>query len=228
MPFRECARLYLELHQDAWGAVHRGQWHATLRDYVFPVLGEVPVADIDEAAVLKAIEPIWKTKNETAARVRGRIESILDYARAHGFRTNDNPARALLAALPKPSTVRTVKHLAALPWRDVPTFMAELRLQESRVARCLEFAILTATRRSEVTGATWDEIDGGSRTWAIPSARMKAGREHRIPLSPRALEIVEGLPRDGTRVFGTFDKKMMLYLLNSCGLAFQIQLLRLR
>jgi integrase len=214
MPFKECARLYLELHQDAWGVVHRRQWHATLRDYVYSVLGDVAAADIDQAAVLKVIEPIWKTKTVTAARVRGRIESILDYATANGFRTGDNPARALLAALPKPGKLRKVKHLAALPWQDVPAFVAELRRQESRVARCLEFSILTATRRSEATGATWAEIDFKSRTWTIPDTRMKAAREHRIPLSPRALEIVKSLPREGGRLFGAFDIKMVLYLLN--------------
>ncbi len=214
MPFKECARLYLELHQDAWSRVHRRQWHATLRDYVYPTLGEIAVADIDQAAVLKAIEPIWKTKNVTAARVRGRIENILDYATANGFRTGDNPARALLAALPKPSKVHKIEHLAALPWQDVPAFMADLRQQKSKIARCLEFIVLTATRRAEATGATWVEIDLKSKTWTIPDTRMKAAREHRIPLSPQVLEILESLPRTDPRLFGTFDMKMVLYLLN--------------
>ena len=150
----------------------------------------------------------------TATRVRGRIESIIDYATANGFRTGDNPARALLAALPKAGKINTVKHLVALPWRELPTLTAELRRQQSTVARCLEFTILTAARRSEAAGATWNEIDFQSKTWIVPSDRMKARREHRVPLSSRALEILEALPRDGAPVFGAFDKKMVLYLLN--------------
>jgi integrase len=214
MPFRECARLYLELHQDGWGAKHREQWCATLRDYVFPALGDLSVADIDQAAVLKVIEPIWRTKTVTAARIRGRVESILDYASASGFRAGDNPARALLAALPKAAKTHTVEHHAALPWSQLPEFMAALRAESSPAARCLEFMILTAARTSEATGAAWGEIDLKTQTWTVPGTRMKAGREHRVPLAPRAIEILDGMPRNGMTVFGTFHNKALPRVLN--------------
>src|SRR5262249_31096543 len=149
IPFKECTRLYLELHEAGWGRVHRDQWIASLHDHVFPVLGDLPVAEIDQAAVLKAIEPIWKTKTVTAARARGRIESVLDYAAANNFRTGDNPARALLAALPKQSKTHKVEHHAALPWQEMPGFMTQLREQGSPAAQCLEFLILTASRTGE-------------------------------------------------------------------------------
>jgi integrase len=209
MPFRDCARLYLDLHQEGWSAKHREQWTSTLRDYVFPAIGELAVADIDQAAILKVIEPIWKTRTVTAARVRGRIESVLDYATASGFRTGDNPARALLAALPKQTKTHRVEHHAALPWQEIPGFMAELRREGSTLAHCLEFIVLTAARTSEATGATWDEIDLKARAWVIPGNRMKAGKEHRVPLPPRALEILSRGPRDGPLVFGAFHNKAL-------------------
>ena len=170
MPFRDCARLYLDLHQEGWSAKHREQWTSTLRDYVYPTLGALAVADIDQAAVLKVVEPIWKTKTVTAARVRGRIESVLDYATASGFRGGDNPARALLAALPKQSKAHRVEHHAALPWQEIPAFMVALRHEQSTLACTLEFIVLTAARTSEVTGATWDEIDLKPACGSFPAA----------------------------------------------------------
>ena len=208
-PRRPCrfairARLYLDLHQEGWSGTHSRQWHTTLRDYVFPVLGELAVADIDQAAVLKVIEPIWKVKTVTAARVRARIESVLDYATASGFRAGDNPARALRAALPKQSRAHRVEHHAALPWQEIPAFMATLRQEPTALARALEFLILTAARTSEMTGATWGELDLATRTWAIPASRMKARKEHRVPLSDYALKILADTPRKGPRVYGPF------------------------
>ena len=144
MTFRHCAELYLKLHSGGWSAIHASQWTNTLRDYAYPVIGELSAADIDQAVVLKIIEPIWQTKTVTASRLRGRIESVLDYATASGLRVGDNPARALLAALPKAGRTHKVEHHAALAWRDVPAFMADLSAENSTTARCLEFMILAA------------------------------------------------------------------------------------
>jgi integrase len=207
--FQRCAELYLNLHEQGWGPKHREQWSATLRDYVYPVIGDMSVPDVDQAAVLKIIEPIWKTKTVTAARIRGRIESVLDYAAANNFRSGDNPARALLTALPKQAKTHKVEHHAALPWREIPNLMTELRRDNSVAARCIELIILTASRTSETTGATWDEIAFAEKTWAIPPERMKGRKEHRIPLSDRALEILESLPRKGRFVFGHLHNKAL-------------------
>jgi integrase len=214
MTFRECARLYLALHESGWGAEHAQQWHSTLRDYAFPTLGGMSVADIDQAAVLKCIEPIWTTKTVTAARVRGRIEAILDYGTASGLRVGDNPARSLLAALPKQTRVHRVEHHAAVPWRELPLLMAELRALDTVVARCLEFTILTASRSGEAAGALWAEIDLAAKVWTVPASRMKGRREHRVPISPRAAEILMDLPRQGERVFGMPYDKQLARLLN--------------
>jgi integrase len=207
MTFRDCAKAYIALHADSWrNAKHRAQWSSSLETYAFPILGKMLVRDIDPASVFRAVEPIWKTKGETAARVRGRIEAILDYASASGFRIGDNPARHILASLPK----RNGKaHHAALPYVEMPELMAALRQQPDTPSRALEFTILTAARRNEVIGATWDEIDLKAKTWTVPAARMKGGKEHRQPLSDRALEILSGLPRRGKSVFGV-DAQILL------------------
>ena len=209
MPFRECARLYLALHESGWGAKHAEQWHATLRDYVFPVLGDMPVVDIDQATVLKVIEPLWQTKTVTATKIRGRIESVLDYASASGFRTGDNPARALLVALPKAAKTHRVEHHPALAWKEMPTFMAALREVNSAPARALEFVILTASRTSEAVEATWGEIDVGARLWTVPGNRMKAGREHRVPLSDRTIEILGDAGQSTGRIFPHLHNKAL-------------------
>jgi integrase len=202
MTLRQCAKLYLDLHQDGWkSAKHREQWTSSLKNYVFPVLGDLSVADIDPAAVMKVVQPLWKEKTVTASRVRGRIEAILDYASASGFRTGDNPARHVSVALPKKSTIAKVEHLAALPWREVPAFVADLRKLQGAPARGLEFLILTGVRTGEALGAAWDEIDRKTKTWTIPGNRMKAGNPHRVPLSARAVEILDG-QRGGPYVFG--------------------------
>jgi len=155
---------------------------------------------------MKALQPIWTTKPETASRVRGRIESVLDWARASGFRTGENPARwrgHLENLLPKKTKVRRIEHHAALPYAELPSFMAELREQERIAARALEFAILTAARTGEAIGATWSEINLAERLWTIAAGRMKANREHRVPLCDRAIEILEGMQKtqDGDFLF---------------------------
>jgi integrase len=162
------------------------------------------VSAIDTALVVKIIEPIWKEKTETASRLRGRIESVLDWAAVRGFRTGENPARwrgHLDKLLPKRGAVRAVKHHAAIPYPDMPAFMAELRNRDGISARALEWTILSAVRTGETIGARWSEIDHNARFWAIPAERTKGQREHRIPLSPRALEILSLLPREGEFIF---------------------------
>jgi integrase len=201
MTFRQCAEAYMALHEPGWGAAHRHQWNASLSTYVYPKIGDLPVRDIDQAAIMQLIEPLWSVKTTTASRVRSRIEAILDYALAHKFRQGDNPAR-ILAALPKPATIAKPESFASLPWQDVPQFMSELRALQSVAARCTEFLILTAARTNEAIGARWSEIDLKGKTWAIPADRMKSGIKHSIPLSDRAVEILSNLPRTGPLVFG--------------------------
>jgi integrase len=207
MSFAACAEGYIAAHKPAWrNAKHRDQWSNTLRCYVEPVFGPLPVQAIDTALVLKAIEPIWNEKPETASRVRGRIEAILDWATARGFRQGENPARwrgHLDKLLPKKSKVRRVEHHAALPYPEIAIFIAELRQQAGVAARALEFAILTASRTGEVMGARWDEFDRSDRLWTVPAGRMKSGKEHRVPLSDAALAVLEDLHklRHGDYVF---------------------------
>jgi integrase len=199
MTFRQCAAAYISLHGDGWGREHLHQWNASLAAYVYPKIGDMPVRDVDQAAVMRIVEPLWKTKTTTAGRVRSRIEAVLDYATAHKFYEGDNPAR-VLAALPKKSKVAPVKHFASVPWQEIPTFMAELGGLESTAARCLEFAVLTAARSDEAIGAEWDEIKGD--TWEVPASRMKGRVLHRVPLNKRALKLLASLPKDGRYIFG--------------------------
>lgn len=207
MTFRQCAEAYIGSHEAGWrNPKHRAQWPATLMAYVYPAFGALPVAAIDTALVMKAVEPIWTKKPETASRVRGRIESVLDWAAARGYRQGDNPARwrgHLDNLLPKRSKVRRVEHHAALPYPEIGEFTAALRGQEGIAARALEFLILTAARTGEVIDAKWEEFDLAERLWTVPAERMKAGKEHRVPLAGRALEIVEEMAgiRSGEYVF---------------------------
>jgi integrase len=213
LTFRECAEAYIAAHQAGWrNAKHAAQWPATLAAYAYPVIGALPVQAIDVGLVLKVVEPIWNTKPETASRVRGRIESVLDWATARGYRQSENPARwrgHIENLLPQKLKVRRVEHLAALPYIEMSAFMVELRTQENIPARALEFAILTATRTGEVTGARWDEIDAEGRLWTIPASRMKAGREHKVPLSEAALSILAGVERKGSRIFSILPHSML-------------------
>jgi len=202
--FRQCAEKYIEANRAGWkNARHAAQWPATLADYVYPIFGDLPVQSIDTGLVLKALEPIWAKKTETAARVRGRIERVLDWARVRGYREGENPARwegHLRETLPSRSKLSRSHH-DAVPYSEMPAFMAELRAKEGVSARALEFTILTAARTGEATGAKWSEIDLGARMWTIPAERMKAGREHRVPLSDRVLALLAELPRVGEHVF---------------------------
>lgn len=205
MTFKQCAEAYIEANRAGWrNAMHAAQWPSTLEAYAYPIFGDLPVASVDVALVTKALEPIWQTKTETASRLRGRIEAVLDWAKVRGYRDGENPARwrgHLEQILPRPSKVARVEHLAALPFADVPAFMLELRGKESVAARALEFTILTAARTGEAFGAKWTEIDVVKKVWELPPGRTKAARAHAVPLSDRALAILESLPREGETIF---------------------------
>jgi integrase len=207
LSFGECATAYIRAHEPGWrGQKSARQWTASISTFVDPVFGEAPVQAVDTVLVLKAIEAIWRSKPETARRLRGRIESILDWAAARGYRQGENPARwrgHLENLLALRSKVARVEHHPALPYRELAAFMAELRREEGIGAAALEFCILTAARTGEIIGARWDEIDTAERLWIVPAARIKAGREHRVPLSDEALAIVAKMAsiRHGQFVF---------------------------
>lgn len=193
--FGEAARAYLDAHEAGWrNEKHRAQWSMTLTDYAGPHMGELPVAAVETAHVVAALTPLWTTRPETASRLRGRIEAVLDFAAVHGWREGVNPARwrgHLDKLFPRRSKVRTTRHHPALAWQELGAFMAALRGKEMVSARALEFGILTAARTGEVLGASWAEIDLKAAIWTIPAARMKAGREHRVPLSGAALALLD-------------------------------------
>jgi integrase len=197
MTFRECAERYIEAHEAGWkNPKHAKQWPSTLGTYVYPVFGSLPVQAIDVGLVMKVLEPIWRTKPETAGRVRARIEAVLDWAKARGYRNGENPAQwrgHLDNLLPARSKVRKVEHHPALPYGEMGDFIARLREQEGIAARALEFLILTASRTGEVIGARWEEFDLEKKVWTVPGDRMKAGKEHRVPLSDHAFAIIEGI-----------------------------------
>lgn len=199
LTFAQCADAYIGMASAEWkNTKHEAQWRSTLETYAYPVIGKVLARDVTEDHVLKILEPIWQTKTETASRVRGRIEAVLDYATAKKYRSGDNPARwrgFLDKHLPKPKKIAKVQHHPALPYADMGAFMAELKAQHGMGARALEFAILTAARSGEVRGATWGEIDLDAGTWTIPAGRMKAEKEHRVALSTAATKLLRALPR---------------------------------
>jgi integrase len=194
MTFRDVADAYIAAHEASWrNAKHRQQWSNTLETYAHPILGDVPVADVNTGAVMRVLEPIWREKAETASRLRGRIESVLDYAKARGWRDGENPARwrgHVANMLPKRSKVQPVEHHAALPWQEIGAFMADLANQDGLGALALRFTILTAARTGEAIDARWSEIDMTSGVWTVPASLMKAAKEHRVPLSDAALAIL--------------------------------------
>jgi integrase len=196
--FRTCAEQMLASHEIGWrNAKHRHQSRSSMSTYVFPIFGDVAVSAIDTELVLKVLEPIWARKTETASRVRGRIEAVLDWAKVRGMRDGENSARwrgHLDQLLPCRSKVQAVQHYAALPYNEIAPLIEKLRAKHYSLATvALELIILTAVRSGEALGARWDEIDLGTRTWVIPAERTKGGREHRVPLSPRVVEILKQL-----------------------------------
>lgn len=202
--FGHCAERYIEVHRAAWrNAKHAAQWRSTLDTYAASLLPR-PVADIDDAAVLQVLEPIWAAKTETATRLRQRIEAVLDWAAVRQYRRGDNPARwrgHLDHVLPTPGKLKAREPRPALPYAEAPVFFRELRQEAGLAPIALQLQILTATRPGEIVGARWEEFDLEELTWTIPAERMKAGKAHRVPLAPPALELLKALPRTGAVVF---------------------------
>ena len=200
--FKTLAEQYIAQHEASWkNAKHAAQWTSTLETYVYPVCGHMIAADIDTATVLRVLEPIWKEKTETASRLRGRIEAVLDYAAAKGLREGPNAARwkgNLALTLPAKRKISPVEHHPAIPVQDMPKFFKSLQQREGTAARALEFLVLTAARSGEVRGAQWSEIDLAKKIWTVPAERMKAKREHRVPLSTQAVTLLKSLPTKNT------------------------------
>lgn len=196
--FGQVAQDYIAAHRAGWrNAKHAEQWASTLDKYAAPLIGDKPVVDVSTEDVLRILQPIWSTKTETATRVRSRVELVLSYAKALKLRQGENPAAwrgHLDALLPKPTKLKNIRHHPALPYARMPEFMRALRKITGGGARALELAILTAARSGEVRGACWAEIDKKAKVWTVPAGRMKAGKEHRIPLSAAALLLLEELP----------------------------------
>jgi integrase len=206
--FKQCAEAYINSHRAGWRDVkHIQQWQNTIATYAEPIIGALPVQAVDTALVCKVLEPLWTTRPETASRLRGRIESILDWAKVRGYREGENPARwrgHLDKIFPARSRLRKTQHHAALPYAEVPAFIAELRKREGTAARALEFAIYAAARSGEVLGARWSEFDFDNvdgPLWIVPAERMKARKEHRVPLAPHALQIAKDMARSRSGEF---------------------------
>ncbi|MDP2619783.1 MAG: integrase arm-type DNA-binding domain-containing protein [Hyphomicrobiales bacterium] len=203
--FAECAGEYIAEQEPSWrNEKHVAQWRQTLRDYVHPKIGKVPVSDITLDHIVDVLKPIWRQKNETARRLRGRIERILNWAEAHGHRTGANPAAwrgPLPVLLGGAARTRSVQHHKAVPWQQMPAFWKKLNRLDSTSAKALRFLVLTAARTGEVTGARWSEIDLEAKIWTCPVSRMKAGREHRVPLSDAAVGVLRFLDRENDLVF---------------------------
>ena len=203
--FADCAKAYIEAHSDSWrNAKHRAQWPSTFETYVYPTMGTVMVGEVTQAHVMAVLLPIWKTKTQTATRLRGRIEQVLAWATAAGFRQGENCARwtgLLDQLLPAPGKVSKPKHYPAVRVDDMPAFIKALRQHDGLSPKALEFAVLTAARSGEVRGATWAEIDLEAAVWTVPKERMKAGKEHRVPLNTQAIKLLEAMPRiEGTEL----------------------------
>lgn len=195
--FNECMELFLASNEAGWrNAKHASQWRNTVETYAAPVIGRLPVNEIETSHVMKILDPIWASKTETASRVRGRIENVLDWASARGYRKGENPARwrgHLDKVLPARSRIQKVEHHSALPYQEIAAFIAEVQKRGGIAARALEFTILTAARTGEVIGAKRSEFDLVAKIWTIPAKRMKAGREHRVPLSTRAIALLKAV-----------------------------------
>lgn len=202
--FAECAARYIDAKSPEWAnAKHLAQWRTTIEAFANPTIGALSVRDVDTPHVMAILEPIWKSKTETAVRLRGRLEAILDWAAVRGYRVGPNPARwkgHLSVMLPAPSKIAATEHHTALPYVEMPGFMAQLRAVEGESAQALQFAVLTAARSGEVRGATWQEVDFDAKAWTVPAGRMKARKPHRVPLSEPALRLLRtrlaGKPTD--------------------------------
>ena len=213
LTFEACATAYIEANKAGWrNAKHEAQWSSSLATHA-ALLMPIPVAEIDTTIVLKALEPIWASKTETATRVRGRIECVLDWAKVRGARAGENPARwrgHLDKLLPKPGKLKAVEHHPALPYDDVPAFILELRNRDGVTAQALELQILTAARPGEIVRARWSEFDLSAKVWTVPASRMKGNREHRVPLSDRAMQLLRSISSSGEFVFPGAKEKAPL------------------
>jgi integrase len=192
--FDDCVDGYVAAHEAAWGSKHGKQFQATLTAYASPVFGRLPISAIDTGMVIRALEPLWASKPTTASRLRGRIENVLDWAKVRGYRRDENPARwkgHLDHLLPSKGKVRGIEHHPAMPYNEVGAFTTRLRDLPNINARALEFLILTGARSGEVIGATWPEVDIGAKVWTVPASRMKAKREHRVPLTAAAIAVLK-------------------------------------
>jgi integrase len=212
--FKECCAQFLKTADSKWSnATHRQQWESTLAE-LYPVFGDLPVEMIDKALVIKALEPIWERAPVTGGRLRGRLESVLAWATVRDFRSGDNPASWHLLKHAGFVKAAKVEHHPALSYGAMPAFMSRLRKEDGLTARCLEFIALTAARSGEATGATWDEIDLANSVWIVPASRMKAGKEHRVPLSDAAVKLLKSLPRNDGKLFPGLDRRVVWKLVN--------------
>jgi integrase len=230
MSFKEAAEKYIASHKAGWkNDKHKSQWSATLNTYAYPVIGAVSIAKVDITLVMKILDPIWSEKPETANRLRGRIETILDWAAARGFRSSENPARwrgHLDKVLLARGKVKKIVHHAALPYVEIAEFLQSVAAQPGIAPRAMRFTILTAARTGETIGARWSEINLVSKLWTIPAERMKGDREHRVPLSPAAIAVLneqmkendsEGFVFPGRIAHQALSNMAMLQLLRRMG-----------
>lgn len=205
LTFEECANSYIKAHESSWkNPKHLQQWENTIKTYANPVIGKLNASDIDTSHIRKILDSIWKTKTETAVRLRGRIETILDWAKVAGYRDGENPARwngHLDQMLPAPNKIKKVKHLPSLPWTEISNFMNTIREDKVQASKAVALAILTATRSNEIRFAKWSEFDLEQSIWIIPAERMKAGKEHRIPLSKQVIALLNTLDKEGEFIF---------------------------
>jgi integrase len=212
--FSQCAAEYIDSHKAGWkGEKHVKLWKGSLKRYAEPIFGSLPVAAVDTQLVLKVLKPIWETKTKTAVDTRLRIELILNWAKTHGYRDGENPARwrgHIENALPDPSKISKVKHLPAMPYDELPGFMGKLRAETGTSSAALEWTILTAVRSDNTFAATWPEIDFEKKVWVIPSARMKADADHRVPLTDRLVEILAKMDSNTTFIFSGENPKKKL------------------
>jgi integrase len=222
MTFDECAAAYITAKRNEWRSQHHAAtWPRTIGKYASPTIGKLPVAAIDTALIMKVLQPLWGRIPESASRLRGRIESILDWATVSGFRQGPNPAAwkgCLEHLLATPHKVKPKEHMAAMAYAELPAFVARLRAEQGTPARALEVLILTAARAGEVRRAVWSEIDLDHALWEIPGNKMKAGKPHRVPLSSRCIEILRAMPRQDNLVFlgragGVMADSSLIYLL---------------
>jgi integrase len=207
--FEQCCNGYVELHGKGWSTRHADDWWRSMRKYVLPKIRKLAPAEIDTAIVSNTIRPLWLKRTVTASRTLERIAAVWDWAKASGFCAGDNPAKAARVRLPKVSKIASVTNLAAVPYTEIGDVMTWLAEIDTLPSKALRFAILTAARAGEILGATRPEIDTEAKVWTVPAERMKAGKEHKVPLTAAAITLLESLPHDGDLLFGKLDPHAM-------------------